>query len=597
MATLSSRLAAASESAATALALAPGRLTRAVVTASAATAARGHLPVAGLNVDTGTCLLARLRQVDGDDVSGAWLDALLLAQVASDAIVERLAAARRAHAFWTAALADGAHGARLLARCGPVIAATAAADVAARQVARWQGVAPPPARAPTARIEARVTTLARLRADLADALGRLHAVSGAGALWLGDDEGEPPAERGVDDAALAARASAAADAAAAAVVSAIGDAAAALDAAAAAVADDGGATEGTSLAPPAGLSPLAAAAVTLGVPLPAHPHTTTPRSLADALTTARTAAAAAPPLPPLPASLASPSRAARAWLPLTAAALAAAAATRFLVAHSRLAGSSDLDDWIASAREAVTGSFEAHVAAPLAGLRRELVATLRDRPAPAVDAGAAAADRAALDRMLASFNQDAGVPAPVDPWGPLTAAYEKQLRSPLKALAAGDLARCLLIQVQQLRVGTAGALAELDQILKANELTLAVAGALPALALLFVGGRAAARALAPAAPDPRVEAAPTRLAFASVEAALALLARHPGDAVAAGELAADLDAALAALTALFARRRHGAAAEAAPLRSDVVALAAPLSPAVRAAAAARAARSYAVLRP
>ena len=57
------------------------------------------------------------------------------------------------------------------------------------------------------------------------------------------------------------------------------------------------------------------------------------------------------------------------------------------------------------------------------------------------------------------------------------------MQRPLANLVGGELVRTLLIQVQKLKVDTASAMLEMDQILKANELSISLVAAVPALLL------------------------------------------------------------------------------------------------------------------
>ena len=66
------------------------------------------------------------------------------------------------------------------------------------------------------------------------------------------------------------------------------------------------------------------------------------------------------------------------------------------------------------------------------------------------------------------------------------------------------------MQVQKLKVDTESAMLEMDQILKANELSIALVAAIPALIFASLGVYGLARWLRPAPPDPRVEALPCR---------------------------------------------------------------------------------------
>ena len=63
--------------------------------------------------------------------------------------------------------------------------------------------------------------------------------------------------------------------------------------------------------------------------------------------------------------------------------------------------------------------------------------------------------------------------------------YESGLKRPIWNTLNGQLARALLIQVQKLKVDTESAMLELNQILRANELNVALIAAIPAL---IVGG-------------------------------------------------------------------------------------------------------------
>ena len=68
----------------------------------------------------------------------------------------------------------------------------------------------------------------------------------------------------------------------------------------------------------------------------------------------------------------------------------------------------------------------------------------------------------------------------------LMRTYESELKRPLQNMINGQLARALLIQVQKLKVDTESAMLELDQILRANELNVALIAAVPAI--IIAGG-------------------------------------------------------------------------------------------------------------
>lgn len=65
-------------------------------------------------------------------------------------------------------------------------------------------------------------------------------------------------------------------------------------------------------------------------------------------------------------------------------------------------------------------------------------------------------------------------------------AYEAELKNPLWYVFTGALARALLIQVQKLKTDVEAAMLQLDSILKANELNVALIAAIPSV--LVAGG-------------------------------------------------------------------------------------------------------------
>jgi nuclear-control-of-ATPase protein 2 len=282
-----------------------------------------------------------------------------------------------------------------------------------------------------------------------------------------------------------------------------------------------------------------------------------PCNAADALDHAARRALARGPLAPPPAWARMPSRLQRHWLRYAAAAACAGAGAAWLYRHSRWGGSDDLDRWSRDAAASLSSAWRAHVVDPLAAVRRELFATLRDRPA-IVSPAEFAEDREALLRMLRAFERDhralvvaegggegsaaaiaAASPAPDAPSSsaPLDASddtllisrgmarvmdtYERELRSPLRNLFAGSLARAVLIQVQRLKLDTEAAMLELDQILRANELSLTLVAAVPSLVIAGLVVRGCWRLLLVRAPaDPKREAVAARMAMGCLERAL-----------------------------------------------------------------------------
>ncbi|KAG2491029.1 hypothetical protein HYH03_010477 [Edaphochlamys debaryana] len=365
----------------------------------------------------------------------------------------------------------------------------------------------------------------------------------------------------------------------------------------------------------------------------------------SALSAARRAAALSGPLAAVPAAAAMPSSLQRHWLRYAAAGAALAYGGWFLVRHSRLAGSDDLDRWLREAVAAVRSALATHVAAPLAAVSDELFTTFRQRPA-IVSSADFESSRGSLARMLADFAADhppgpggagagagaagsgsgspsalvpSDAPGSADPalaagMGVVMRAYEEELRRPLRGLLAGDLARALLIQVQHVKVDGEAAMLRLDQILRANELTMSLLAALPALGASLAAAAGLARLLIPRAPDPRRAAVPARLAMAGLEVALEALrtAQAPADpllspeqaaaaaqalAEAEGEVAFRLARLYGELVALYARAdRTSRFSDWRPLAEELLRLAAPGSAAERLAVHGRMVRTYSVFK-
>ncbi|KAK9841994.1 hypothetical protein WJX81_003113 [Elliptochloris bilobata] len=363
----------------------------------------------------------------------------------------------------------------------------------------------------------------------------------------------------------------------------------------------------------------------------------------------------------IPRWLLAPSRYQRHWVRYGAASAAGAFAVHFLYRHSRLAGSSDLEDWAARAYASLAGALVEHVLEPLAALRDHLFNTFRQRPSMATPEEFET-ERKSLARMLAAYESDylrshggrlpddlapaATAPnhtdapardtaksAPGSPTMPaakgssptqdeggdqedalapgmalLMRSYEDELKRPIRSALGGQLARSLLIQLQKLKVDTEAAMLELDQIMRQNELTIAVVAALPALAIASFALAALRAWLTPSPPDPRWEALPARMAMVEVERAVAALAAAHDPAAkeaARGALIWRAHRVFKTAAALF--RRHAglgfvlaraAASEWPSLRRDLIELAAPGGdPTLKAAVCARIMRAYSLFQP
>jgi hypothetical protein len=341
-----------------------------------------------------------------------------------------------------------------------------------------------------------------------------------------------------------------------------------------------------------------------------------------------TDAASGYPLGLVPAASRRPGRLRRRWPRYALAAVAAGVAARWLLQRHR---SGDLSRWLAEARTAVADAYRDRMVAPLTAVAAEFFPRLRPR---GLEGGSTApletleASRASLDRMLADFAHRHAAPAPdaAAAMDVMMRTYEAEVSRPLRGLLAGDLAWALLIQVQKLKTDTEGSMRALEQVLRANELTIALVAALPSLGLVAGAFAALRRLVARAPPAPGAATAALRRCFAAAERALDA-ADDGGSAVVAGRVLAALDGAHDAAAALMrpeTRRgaavpaaaaaalatqlgvRESAAAQAAQWRAfqaDLLALAAPPVPTGDAAAerarkrhtAARMARTYPAL--
>jgi hypothetical protein len=336
------------------------------------------------------------------------------------------------------------------------------------------------------------------------------------------------------------------------------------------------------------------------------------------------------PLVKLPEWMLMPSKAQQHWIRYTFIAFGAAYGGSFLLKHSPLYGSKDLENWTLACLKAVRGAWSTHVIEPLENLQGELFNTFRRRPS-IVSIDEYESDRDSLSRMLQEFKVDVEkkrkLPATLSASGAsgqdaddtvlegmevLMHCYENELKKPIRNLVAGDLMRSLLIQVQKMKVDTESAMLEIDQILKANELSISLVAAIPAFiiagACLYTFGRV----LTPSAPDPRKEAARSRLAMVDVERSLEYLvlprtaesisglntASQGPTSERIGEFWFRLAVAYDETESLFERKsilgRTAANEEWVRLRSDLLALASPTPSEVKLRSAARMLRVYSI---
>ncbi|CAH2072918.1 unnamed protein product [Thlaspi arvense] len=177
------------------------------------------------------------------------------------------------------------------------------------------------------------------------------------------------------------------------------------------------------------------------------------------------------------------------WVRYTCGAVGLSVFSIWLLRHSSLMGSSDIENWIHDAKEATVSFFGDHVEQPLLAIRDELFDTFRKRHKGVMETEEVQLTQDSLHRMLRNFCEQTTrekVPDDASDQKMLEVVmhqYEKELVRPIQNLLNGELARGLLIQVQKLKLDIETAMLELDQILRANEINFAILAALPAFFL------------------------------------------------------------------------------------------------------------------
>ncbi|KAF5756534.1 putative nuclear control of ATP synthase 2 [Helianthus annuus] len=180
------------------------------------------------------------------------------------------------------------------------------------------------------------------------------------------------------------------------------------------------------------------------------------------------------------------------WVRYTVGAVGITVFSLWLLRHSRLAGSSDIDNWILDAKESVTAFMTDHVEQPLLAIRDELFETFRQRHRGMMELEEVQLTSNSLHRMLLAFSeQTKGQKFPPNASDQemleiVMGRYEKELMHPIQNLLGGELARAMLIQIQKLKLDIETAMLELNQILRANEINFAILAALPAFFLSLV---------------------------------------------------------------------------------------------------------------
>ncbi|KAK9999390.1 hypothetical protein SO802_018993 [Lithocarpus litseifolius] len=180
------------------------------------------------------------------------------------------------------------------------------------------------------------------------------------------------------------------------------------------------------------------------------------------------------------------------WIRYTCGAVGLSVCSMWVLRHSSLMGSSDIDKWIGDARDSTVSFFNDHVEQPLLSIRDELFETFRKRHKGVMEPEEVLLTSNSLHRMLLAFSEHTkGQKIPENASDQelleiVMSRYEKELMHPIQNLLSGELARALLIQVQKLKLDIETAMLELDQILKANEINFAILAALPAFFLSLI---------------------------------------------------------------------------------------------------------------
>ncbi|CAH9100126.1 unnamed protein product [Cuscuta epithymum] len=147
-----------------------------------------------------------------------------------------------------------------------------------------------------------------------------------------------------------------------------------------------------------------------------------------------------------------PKRATLHWMSYTCGIVGISICSIWLLRHSRLMGSSDIDNWLCEAKESTVSFWNGHVEQPILSIRDELFQTFRKREKGAIELEEVQITANSLHRMLRAFSeQTKGDKLPEDATDNemlevVMERYEKELMHPIQNLLSGELARALLIQ-------------------------------------------------------------------------------------------------------------------------------------------------------
>ncbi|XP_059072270.1 protein DGS1, mitochondrial, partial [Cryptomeria japonica] len=102
-----------------------------------------------------------------------------------------------------------------------------------------------------------------------------------------------------------------------------------------------------------------------------------------------------------------PRRAARLWLRYAGGAVGLAACSGWLLSHSKLMGSTDLDRWLEEGRGSTIAFWKDHVESPLLSIRDELFETFRKRHRGVMELEEVQLTANSFHRMLVAFTEQA----------------------------------------------------------------------------------------------------------------------------------------------------------------------------------------------
>ncbi|XP_016191513.1 protein DGS1, mitochondrial [Arachis ipaensis] len=153
------------------------------------------------------------------------------------------------------------------------------------------------------------------------------------------------------------------------------------------------------------------------------------------------------------------------WIGYTCGAIGLSACSIWLLRHSSLMGSSDLDNWVQKAKDSTVGFYKDHVEQPILSIKDDLFETFKKQSI--MDPAELELTSDKLHRMLLAFSERAkGQKFPENASDQemleiVMSRYEKEIRHPIQNLIGGELAEALLIQIQKLKLDIETAMLEL----------------------------------------------------------------------------------------------------------------------------------------